>query len=494
MTTLIPKFDFKNGGSTPTGAINRPINEKLQERVSALDFGAVGNGTTDDTAAIQAALNTGKQVFLPKGNYLVTSTLYVGNSSGLIGEGHGNWDTRGSAGTWISSNASPAIQIGTSSSFIINAVIDQISLTRTGFVNGGSTSGTGIEYLNAYYCSSRGLYIEGFNIGLLLGDDSVTGTFNLGLTFIDTNIGGCDTAINALNCADISFYGGRIGINGTDANRACGVLVNHNVNSFTAYRLIIANNSGFSRNVQISNATVGLYWITFDNCDMETATVSSVDVQASGLATFIRVRNCWIGSAAPLNLLSGDRCVIEENTFPTNISGNTINIGAGNVDIKNNDFLATTTSAHINIGATSNIKILGNLFRGVSPESVYINPASSSYAGNIIISDNEMYSQSDNGINILSAAGLVNIIVSNNIIQGFTNYGIRVALGSGQTTPSKSHYRFINNTLVSGTGGAITIADANLDYFMITNNDTSGCVTGISNGSSGTHTVIANNL
>jgi hypothetical protein len=227
---------------------------------------------------------------------------------------------------------------------------------------------------------------------------------------------------------------------------------------------------------------------------METATVASVDVQASGLASFIRVRNCWIGSAAPFNLLGGDRCVVEENTFPTNISGNTINIGAGNVDIKNNDFLATTSLAHVSIGATSNIKILGNLFRGASPESVYINPAASTYSGNIIISDNEMYSETDNGINILSAAGLVNIIISNNIIQGFTNYGIRVALGSGQTTPPKSHYRFINNNLISGTGGAITIADTNLDYFMITNNDTSGCVTGITNGSSGTHTVIANNL
>ena len=40
MTTLIPQFDLKNGGSTPTGAINRAINLKLQEFVSVLDFGA----------------------------------------------------------------------------------------------------------------------------------------------------------------------------------------------------------------------------------------------------------------------------------------------------------------------------------------------------------------------------------------------------------------------------------------------------------------------
>ena len=57
MTTLIPKFDFKNGGSTPVGAVNRPINEKLAEIVSVKDFGAIGNGTTNDTTAIQNTIN-----------------------------------------------------------------------------------------------------------------------------------------------------------------------------------------------------------------------------------------------------------------------------------------------------------------------------------------------------------------------------------------------------------------------------------------------------
>ena len=58
MTTLIPKY-YEGA----TGSVNRPFNQKLQEFVSVEDFGAVGDGTTDDTAAIQAAF-PGKLLFM----------------------------------------------------------------------------------------------------------------------------------------------------------------------------------------------------------------------------------------------------------------------------------------------------------------------------------------------------------------------------------------------------------------------------------------------
>ena len=62
-----------------TGAQQRTVESKLQDVVSVLDFGAVGNGLDDDTAAIQAALDSGaKRVIFPAGTYL------IGTGEGVI--------------------------------------------------------------------------------------------------------------------------------------------------------------------------------------------------------------------------------------------------------------------------------------------------------------------------------------------------------------------------------------------------------------------------
>jgi hypothetical protein len=119
MTTLIPKYDLMNGGATPTGAINRAFNLKLDETISVKDFGATGDGTTDDTTAIQNAINSftsnGGVLNFPVGNYKITSTLTVSKPVMLVGQGSG--DLSAIAGvpatqiTWAGS-ASPMINYG----------------------------------------------------------------------------------------------------------------------------------------------------------------------------------------------------------------------------------------------------------------------------------------------------------------------------------------------------------------------------------------------
>ena len=54
-----------------TGAVATTVQTKLRESVSVKDFGAVGDGVADDTAAIQLAFNASLSVIVPQGNYLV---------------------------------------------------------------------------------------------------------------------------------------------------------------------------------------------------------------------------------------------------------------------------------------------------------------------------------------------------------------------------------------------------------------------------------------
>ncbi|MGQ9366634.1 glycosyl hydrolase family 28-related protein [Azospirillum sp. ST 5-10] len=70
-----------------SGAVARPIREKLGDTVSVRDFGAVGDGTVDDTLALQAALGAARAVHVPPGTYRVTNTLTVGHGQTLAGAG-----------------------------------------------------------------------------------------------------------------------------------------------------------------------------------------------------------------------------------------------------------------------------------------------------------------------------------------------------------------------------------------------------------------------
>ncbi len=70
-----------------TDSVIRTAQDKMCDRVCVKDFGAVGDGVTDDSDAIQAAfLSTNKPVYIPTGSFRITRTLY--RAEGLIiGEG-----------------------------------------------------------------------------------------------------------------------------------------------------------------------------------------------------------------------------------------------------------------------------------------------------------------------------------------------------------------------------------------------------------------------
>ena len=94
MTMTKPTSEQVTFTAAGSGATLRNLVDKVREVVSVKDFGAVGDGNTDDTAPIQAAIDyvetlNGGVVELPQGNFKVTNTLQIDGGKGvqLIGQG-----------------------------------------------------------------------------------------------------------------------------------------------------------------------------------------------------------------------------------------------------------------------------------------------------------------------------------------------------------------------------------------------------------------------
>lgn len=86
-----------------TGAVTSTVQTKLRESTSVKDFGAIGNGVADDTAAIQAAITavqgSNVSLFFPAGTYKVSASLNITAAVSFVG-----YAAYGTSITWSNVN------------------------------------------------------------------------------------------------------------------------------------------------------------------------------------------------------------------------------------------------------------------------------------------------------------------------------------------------------------------------------------------------------
>jgi hypothetical protein len=194
------------------------LGDKLKEVVSVKDFGAVGDGVSDDTAAIQAAIDAvetagGGTVFLPQGVYKVTSTLTTSASEvaiKILGSGS-LFTTQGTVLAWRGGNNMTVVAMpgyGILSDLFVRNANSATGVTAVSFAGTSAPD-------NRAYGSCINVITSGFSVGFLV---DWAWNINFWNTKALTCTVGYDMRTEANACTFTGCYAGKCGIGITDDN------------------------------------------------------------------------------------------------------------------------------------------------------------------------------------------------------------------------------------------------------------------------------------
>lgn len=318
-------FYQKPGSGIPITDLSVPVQTTLNKAsffLNVKDYGAVGDGTTDDTAAIQQAIDdlpaSGGCVFVPPGTYSVSSSLALSEGAELCGAGSGSIIRASSAALGID-----IIKIGDGSATLSFAAVRHLKVTS----NGQKTGGAGIALNKAYRVwleslslefQYRGVYIQN-STAIWLKNSDIRDTKENAIT-IESALGqGFEWYIDSVLCDNptVTNIGTGLLWNGGESLHVShsnfqrftnGFVVNTTAGRESRFAFIEGMICDFSsdNNVRITNtgsgATVAL---TFTNSWSGTATNYGVLVDRPGAGIVQGVR--WVGGKVFHNGLAGFR-------------------------------------------------------------------------------------------------------------------------------------------------------------------------------------------
>lgn len=350
--------------------------------INVATYGATGDGATDDTAAIQAALAavpaTGGLVYIPAGTYLISSSLTIPNKTHIHGAGMG--------ATVLKKTASFAML-----KFWGTATGPANHLTFAGardlYLDGGNFTGTMIDMV---YCTRLDFY----NIHCVANPDITIDTVEVwDSRFYNVSCNLCGSTTNPAVRIGSSRAASGFGLS-TDSS-----------NQLMFFGLLIETWKAGAIKLNPGTGGVLLHQIYFFGMKIESTTVRGVAIDISGTTRDIHMDDVWVymgafdsGFSTAQNAISvhGDRNINIRGVFMSNSGVATIANGfdvfnAGSyIDQVYGNFTTAPTGALVAVTGGSNYTIghavivgPGTLFTGDMTASPVMTRPVRSVAGTV---------------------------------------------------------------------------------------------------------------
>ena len=520
-----------------TGSAGTNVGAKLAQTVSVKDFGAVGDGITDDSTAIQAAFNASTNIYFPDGSYLIETGISVTDDNVAVNFGNAKIINGGVtfAFTFGARNDTPiystlAIQggyfeqqnplIDANYCYIRIAGTKNFTVKNVGMkdvANGGLYIEAGcengvvdsviIEGQSAYSAASRGIWLAGDTASdyasQLINTTSITKNATpvpiyavKNVKIVNCTINAVEYGIYSMNSRQTVVENCTVNISDAPFPKRCIALNNYSPDSKVIGCTLIGDSSStgilvtqYSQNVLIANnlfsGTFGgnrdiyvqyLSNALIENNRFNTESVQNIQVDMGGFAF---IKNNYFGRE---NYISGRRCVYATPIDPTQAGSGTVGNTAqyiGGVVFQNNITRQTPLAVFVDTdsfpSASSNY-----------PAFQYIR-----VKGNLFMDMNNATTSSDYPLLLTTNVGALNTTFSftdNEVVPvTATNWNtFSVTGGAYQVAGAQAYFRsFLVSVAVSG--GAITVTTGpGMDYSLaVTRSSTNLVLTPRSAASSG---------
>lgn len=421
---------FSVSGSSAT---SRTLQSKLSDTISVKDFGATGDGVTDDTTAIQSAMNTKRSVFFPTGTYSISDPIYY-KGAGQIITGDGPWTTSirqtDAADDAVKAYA-PSIDdtVDQGNRLVFSQRIENIAIRGVGKASstgaGFRASGTNSSF-NGDWLQVSNVTIRGFDKGIAvqgIGQIRVEQTL---CTYNNTGMLIEGGSVNSYRIAGLACVQGTTGL---DIQSGSGCT--YELGDF-------GNNSTVDVNVAVGGGTfIGGNFESSPRC---------FDIAASAGATIIGARFLRTSSTTPPIRVAGTGGVfLQASGQAGQVAGTALVEKSASTAIA----AGFTTPATSNLGSTDNSAYSftdnGQTFRVVPWAARYFNSipsASSGLRGQVLQVIGPGFSDYV-GQYLLDQNGTA-------ILDEWSNYRLRVTSATGSASVSAS-----SNTIYRATGGSL---------------------------------------